>query len=212
MKRFLKIVLITLCALTCVVFATACDLPFRLPSSCSSEEGDKEITVEQPILLEDNKTTFTMTMVEKESFYYPTIKGKVNLSFSPSKLEVIVEDNGSFDIAEDDFTNLSYSNNRYIVSFEKVHIFGRLDEGDYTVQIKAYNGDKDYMVKYETVFVVDELYTAFNGVNFETGKPLYAMDKESNWVGPFHENELPIMPITNGGDFVTSEDYFGDWQ
>lgn len=211
MKRFIKVVLFTLC-ITSLIFATACNLNTYLPFGCGSQETENTETKEQPVIIEDSQTKFTMTMVEKNSFYYPTITGKVQLSFMPTKLEVLVEENGSFDIAEDDFTDVSRSGNNYIVSFEKTHIFGKLDKGDYSVTIKAYKQDKPYLVNYETFFAVDELYTALPVYNNTTGEFIIVMDKESNWVGPYSENELPIMPITNFGVFETSEDYFGEWE
>lgn len=215
MKRFFKLLLISaLAAITAFGFSACDGLNIRLPwNGCGSDSGDNTKTSVQPILIKDNsQTEFTMKIIEKDTFYYPTVKGKVKLNFYPSKLEVIVEDNGSFDILENDFTNLSYSGTNYIVAFEKEHIFGSLEEGDYNVTIKAYDQDKQYLINYETVFVVDDLYTGGPVINFETGETFYAMDKESHWVGPYHENELPIMPITNGGAFVTSEyDFGGSW-
>ncbi|MEG9430643.1 MAG: hypothetical protein VZQ61_06970, partial [Christensenellaceae bacterium] len=141
MKRFFKLLLISaLVAITAFGFSACNGLEIQLPwDGCGSQEIENTGTNVQPIIIEDNnQTDFTMTMVEKETFYYPTVSGQVKLNFYPSKLEVNVEDNGSFIIGENDFTKLSYSNNQYIVSFEKVHIFGSLDKGDYSVTIKAY--------------------------------------------------------------------------
>lgn len=207
MKRYITLILTVLIAMIAFLGLSACDsLDIRFPSSCNSEKSNGEKEVAPIMILDNTETDFTMTMVEKKSFYYPTVKGKAKLPFMPTKLEVFVDGNGSFDIGENDFTNLSYSDNNYIVSFEKTHIFGQLYKGDYRVTIKAYEQDKTYLVNYETVFVVDELYTALSGVNMETGETFFAMDKESNWTGPY-----VVEPIKNGGTFVTSEDYSGKW-
>lgn len=162
--------------------------------------------------LRDKPTTinseFTMTMVVKGSFYYPTLKGKVISPVYPSKIEASF-DGESFSFNE--YKSVIKVGNGYLVSFDTVYIFGSLYEGDYTVKLKAYDGDKSYTLDCETVFIVDDFYTACFGVDFETGEHIEAMDKESNWLGPYQENELPVMPITDGGNFVMSDLYDDTW-
>ena len=191
-KRFLKLVLISVLAFVSL-FAAACNLDINFPSGCGGNDSGKTTTVE-PVIIEDNSgTEFSMTMVERRSFYYPTIAGKVNLDFYPTKLEAIVDGKESFVISEDDYTNLSFQGNKYIVSFSKEHIFGGLKKGDYRVTLKAYNADKPYLVNYEATLVADDDYFAISAIcdffGDENELPIVSfvsgMDKESNWAGPY---------------------------
>ena len=143
---------------------------------------------------------FTMTMEERNSFYYPTIKGNVVSPVYPSKLEAFF-DNKVFEL---DMSVILKIGEGYLISLDTVHIFGCLNQGDYTVKLKAYDGNKFYILDCETVFVVDELYTAITGFNMETGENVSAMDKESNWIGPFYGDNLSVEPVINGGDFIVS--------
>ena len=212
MKRSIKLILTVVLALITVIGLSACDkLNIRFPSGCKSEQPSQGQEVTPIIVLDNTETELKMTMVKDRSFYYPTIEGKVKLSFMPTKFEVFVDGKESFDITDADFTNLSYSSENYIVSFKKVHIFGSLETGDYKVTVKAYNGDKASLIDKYTTFKVDDWYTACFGVDFETGEQIEAMDKESNWIGPYNENELPVMPITDGGNFVASGFDFEFW-
>ena len=181
MKRFLKFCFISV-ILIMVIGCSACN--FDLFNGCGSNSN--QVQTVEPIIIHDNtETDFTMIMVEKDSFYYPTIEGKVKLDFVPNKIEVLVDGNSSFYINHSDYTNLSWSGEKYIIAFSKVHVFGSLEEGEYRITLAAYNDNVKYIIDKETVFAVDDLYTGMWFFKWETGESFYAMDKESNWVGPF---------------------------
>lgn len=130
------------------------------------------------------ETVFTMTMEKKNSFYYPTVKGELYLSIAPTKLTVNVQYKGSFEIPESELKIINLGDS-YLVSFEKEHIYGSLEEGEYLVTLKAHKGEKFYILDYKTFFSVDDLYTGMAIFDWETGESFYAMDKESNWTRPY---------------------------
>lgn len=177
-------------------------LSFTLLTLCAAgcEKGKNNNTEKTYIEKIAPATRFSMTMVEKKSFYYPTVEGKVNLNFYPEKLEVNVENKGSFIISKTDYTDILCVKDRYVVSFTKIHIFGSLKEGEYRVTIKAFDKDKPYLVDYETFLSVDELYTALSGFDYATGEIFYAMDKESNWIGPYKI----VQPIKSNETFYAA--------
>ena len=145
---------------------------------------------------------FTMEIVEKDSFYYPTVKGSVVSPVRPVKIKGNF-DNKWFEI--DTFTKVLKIGSGYLVSFNQVVLFGQLDKGEYKVHLWVNDGNSNYCLDCETVFVVDDLYTSFTGYMWDTGKIIDAMDKESYYVGPFHENGLPVMPIRDGSTFIASD-------
>ena len=81
MKRFFKLLLISVLAAITAFGFSACDgLNIRLPwNGCGSDSGDNTKTSVQPILIEDNsQTEFTMKIIEKDSF---ESKNRWNLSY-----------------------------------------------------------------------------------------------------------------------------------
>ena len=139
---------------------------------------------------EQTDLTYKFEVVEKDSFYFPTITGKVAFDFYPEKITVSVQD------MEKELTPVGVvyvpayyegaERYNYIFSISEVVIFPVLKEGTHNVIIYGYDksGEKTANPITGQIYVEGEMF-ACGGIEFDTGETYYCMDLESNWIGPY---------------------------
>ena len=132
------------------------------------------------IIYEENAGHCEFVIVEKDSFYYPTISGYVALKVVPDKVCAVCASN-EFEL---NILSVNYSNDCYILNFRQTQIFRALGKTTYDVDLKVYYNDDVAIIEGFGELVSDDIYTALNGYDVSAGEYIYAMDKESNWVGP----------------------------
>ncbi len=199
MKKRRLIIFITSALLVLTLFMAACSLPTINFDNCI---GNKPGTANRPIdPVEVPTSSFTLTMIERDDYYYPTFEGKINVSFYPTKMavncageEIEIEPNSV--IAQDGY---------YTFTVKDEVIFNKLYKGKYAVSVVAYKGTTKYWKPETAIFDVDDEY--FGGVFVSApdtwgdwddgiegdditsgefvGEVIHAMDKESNWT-PFY--------------------------
>lgn len=132
--------------------------------------------------------SFTYTIVEKDdSFYYPTVKGQLRSSKMPDKVYLYC--NGT--TTEITIDEVNKTDDYYILGFEQEIIYGEITEGNHDANISCVFNNIERYIESETFLYADTLYTAINGVSYDFDNPdseikyIYAMDKESSWVGPY---------------------------
>ena len=139
---------------------------------------------------EQTDLTYKFEIVEKDSFYFPTITGKVAFDFYPEKITVSVQD------MEKELTPVGVvyvpayyegaERYNYKFSISEVVIFPELEKGKHDVVIYGYDksGEKTANAITGQIYVKGDMF-AMTGANFGTGETLYGMDLESNWIGPY---------------------------
>ena len=166
-------------------------LAFAMLGGCTADKpGNTGGTVVLPPSSDPQELTYKFEIVEKDSFYFPTISGKVAFNFYPERITVSVQD------MEEELTPASVvyvpayyegaERYNYIFSISEVVIFPRLQEGTHNVVIYGYDkaGEKTANQITNQIYVKGEMF-ACGAVDFETGETLYCMDLESNWIGPY---------------------------
>lgn len=174
-------------AITALLMALICAAMF---GGCVKDKPGSGGTVVLPPGEPVQDLTYTFEIEEKESFYLPTIKGKIAFDFFPEKITVSVQD------MERELTPKSvvYVPNyyagaeryTYIFSINEVVIFPVLKEGTHNVIIYGYDkaGEKTANAITGQIYVKGEMF-ACGVITFENGETLTCMDLESNWVGPY---------------------------
>lgn len=194
MKKTIKIIVISVIVFFVVSASVALTVSLRRKNTL--DEGPKVFITDELSYGE-----YTFEIIEKsDSFYYPTLSGYVVVKDKPERITCLC----NYTESPVEIKSLKFQNGFWIVDFEEEIIYGSLEKGNYPAVINVYGETENVSVNATATLIVDELYTSLAGFNETTGETFYAMDKESHWVGPYHENELPIMPITNGGAFVAS--------
>lgn len=152
--------------------------------------GNTGGTVVLPPSSEPQELTYKFEIVEKDSFYFPTISGKVAFNFYPERITVSVQD------MEEELTPASVvyvpayyegaERYNYIFSISEVVIFPRLQEGTHNVVIYGYDkaGEKTANQITNQIYVKGDM-TAMTCLDFQTGESFSCLDLDSNWIGPY---------------------------
>lgn len=207
MKRTIKVIILAVLTAATFLIGASCALPDFL-SGCgfncdstsaptpkptppsggnnggSSENGNNEW---QGLFAGE----FTFEIVKDKGFYYPTVAGELKTEKVPDKLTVVCNDTER-EVALDTINKV---NGYYVITFNQRIIYGYLTAGDHEATLKAYFGSGTKVLDEKTTLNADDDYSSFVGVDMTTGESLSAMDKESNWIGPYNldENELPLV-------------------
>lgn len=121
-------------------------------------------------------------MTKKNSFYIPVVVGWIALNSIPNKIEVDCA-NQTFEL---DIKSVNVSSTGlYLLHFKQTEIFGNLTAGTHSVNLFITFGDTVIRIQNFDEFDCDDNYFIVNGINLESGEPIYLMDKESNWIGPY---------------------------
>lgn len=152
----------------------------------------KSETAPKKEVLTDYDGTCKMTIVERDSFYYPTLSGTIILSVIPDGLSAEIAGE-EFDL---EIRSINASNGMYVLGFREEHVFGKLEKKTYSIAINVHWNGKVLQAKNFGTFECDDDYFALHAVSFnpewgtdasnedewmQDSETIVAMDKESNW-------------------------------
>ena len=168
------------------IILPACSLPFDFSGCNGGKKPGGGGVVEVPGT-SDIKLNFEIK--KKDTFYYPTLTGKVRFDFYPEKLTVYCADEEKEIKPTGVLYAPSYITGKeeysYIFTFDSVVFFSKLDKGDYDVVIYGYkDGEKTPNATVTTLKVEKDLFF-MSAYDFATGEQFEAMDAEDNWTKPY---------------------------
>lgn len=172
MKRRIILTITALCVVLSV-FLAACTFDF---SGCFSppNESGTETPPQDPTA---TVAELSYDIIEKDSYYYPTFKGKVSFGYYPDKITLSCAGSEK----ELQPRTVTYENGYYTFTFEQVILCGSLKKGEYTGTVYGYSGKTKRAVSETVTLKADDDYEVCNIMNMETNETTSAMDKESNW-------------------------------
>lgn len=128
-------------------------------------------------------------IVEKNTFYYPTLSGKIRFNFYPEKMTISCAGEEKEIKPKGVIYAPSYITGKeeysYIFTLGEEIFYNRLNKGEYDVVIYGYQGGKKTPNATVTKLTVEKELFLLCAANFETGEITKAMDAEENWIGPY---------------------------
>lgn len=124
---------------------------------------------------------FTFQIEKINGWYYPTVRGKIKSNVLPDKL--FVECNGK--CTEISGSAITQVEDYYVIEFAEQIIYGGLSKGDHVATLTAKFNNLSVPLDYSCTLYADDDYFATAIFDDSTGKTGYAMDKDSNWIGPY---------------------------
>lgn len=135
---------------------------------------------------------FTFQIEKINGWYYPTVRGKIRNNVLPDKL--FVECNGKSTALS--CSAITQIDDYYVIEFAEQIIYGGLSKGDHVATLTAKFNNLSVPLDYSCTLFADDDYFATTIFDYSSGKSCYAMDKDSNWVGPYSLTSRPTENLT----------------
>ena len=179
-RRFFVILAMVL---TLTFFLASCNFTVDFSGCSRSNSGSPgtQIGGELTPDVDNSITSFSISMIKRDTLYYPTFEGKIRFAYYPEKISVIV-DNVEYEL---NVETVQLANGYYLFGFNQIIDLLSISKGDYTVTAYGYQGSLKTAVAETFTWTVDDDYFAMTFVDIETGDVSWGLDKESNWT-PFY--------------------------